>query len=144
MSEKINRVRSSKDYISVFKLDEMIKNERLIFDQPITNLKDKLYKSEVIQSILMRIPLPIIYTFEDNKGAKIITKGRKLIASVHQFLNNEFALSATNFLPGFEGKKFSDIKPIFRSAIEDYQFLIITIQPPTLEVVKDALIKKWE
>src|SRR3989339_618923 len=49
-------------------------------------------KSELIESILMGIPLPLIYVKEDDKGVYIIVDGRQRLTTMFQFMNHEFPL----------------------------------------------------
>ena len=96
----------------------------------------KKQKSELIESILMGIPIPIIYFFENDAGKKQIVDGRQRLSCIFNYLNNEFALSELDKLMDLNGKCFKDLSPQLQSKIEDYQFTVYTIQPPTPELVK--------
>lgn len=97
---------------------------------------DKKQKSELIESILMGIPIPVFYFFQNDSGKKQVVDGRQRITSIHQFLENDFALSELRILKEFKDKKFKDLEPIFQNKIEDYQLEIYTILPPTPEGIK--------
>jgi len=92
--------------------------------------------SELIESILMSIPLPVIYLFETKEGKKEVVDGRQRITTIIDFMNNKFSLSNLKMLPEINGKKFSTLKPLLQSKIEDYQLMAYIIQPPTPERVK--------
>lgn len=49
-------------------------------------------KMELIESILMGIPIPVIYLFEMKDGTKQVVDGRQRITAILDFLNNKFAL----------------------------------------------------
>ena len=91
---------------------------------------------ELIESILMGIPIPVIYVFEDKNGIKQVVDGRQRISAIIDFLNNKFALDKLRMLPAFNGKKFSDLDPIYKSKVERYQIPVYVIEPPTPERVK--------
>lgn len=96
----------------------------------------KKQKSELIESILMGIPIPIIYLFETKDGKKEVVDGRQRITTLIDFMNNKFVLSELRMLPKLNSKKFSELDPLLQSTIEDYQIMAYVIQPPTPERVK--------
>lgn len=62
-------------------------------------------KSELIESILMGIPLPVIYLFEQNDGRLQVVDGRQRLTAIFQYMNNEFSLfSELKILKGERGK----------------------------------------
>lgn len=94
-------------------------------------------KSELIESILMGIPLPVIYLFEQNDGRLQVVDGRQRLTAIFQYMNNEFSLfSELKILKGERGKKFKDLSFLMQGKIEDFQMTIYRIQPPTPEKVK--------
>lgn len=94
-------------------------------------------KSELIESILMGIPLPVIYLFEQNDGRLQVVDGRQRLTAIFQYMNNEFSLfSELKILKGKRGKKFKDLSFLMQGKIEDFQMTIYRIQPPTPEKVK--------
>lgn len=92
--------------------------------------------SELIESILMGIPIPIMYLFEDRYGKKQVVDGRQRITSVLSFLNNELKLKGLKILKQFNNCKFSDLELKVQGTFEDYQLFFYIIQPPTPESIK--------
>jgi len=78
-------------------------------------------KRELIESVLMGIPLPVVYMFENENGQKQVVDGRQRISTLISFLNNEFSLAKLTMLPRFNTKKNQDLEPICQSKIERYQ-----------------------
>lgn len=100
------------------------------------NVWDSRQKSELIESILMGIPIPVFYFFE-SKDAKIqVIDGRQRISAVIDFMNDKFKLSSLKIIKSIEGKNFSELEAIKQRKIEDYQIDTYIIQPPTPEQVK--------
>lgn len=91
---------------------------------------------ELIESILMGLPLPIFYFNEDKMGRLIVIDGRQRLSAIFSFLNNEFALDKLKILDEFNKKKFKDLDPVYQSKIEDYQIMAHVIQPMTPDRVK--------
>jgi hypothetical protein len=97
-------------------------------------------KSELIESILMDIPLPNIYLFQQADGRQQVVDGRQRLTAIFKFMDNEFKLSDDLRIlseeSGPKGKFFKDLKPLERAKIEDYQIQTYIIQPPTPERIK--------
>lgn len=93
-------------------------------------------RNELIESILMGIPIPIIYLFESTDGTKQIIDGRQRISTIIDFLNNKIKLKNLKILTGLNNKLFKDIEPKLQGIFEDFQMSFYIIQPPTPERVK--------
>lgn len=92
--------------------------------------------AELVESILMGIPIPTIYLFEMKNGTKQVVDGRQRITAILDFLNDKFSLKDLRILPQCNGKKFSDLDAKMQGIFEDYQLFFYIIQPPTPERVK--------
>lgn len=92
--------------------------------------------AELVESILMGIPIPVIYLFEMRNGNKQVVDGRQRITTILDFLNNNLTLKELKILPQCNGKKFCDLEPKLQGVFEDYQLSFYIIQPPTPERVK--------
>lgn len=137
-------VRIAKDQSSVFELLRREKRGDLVlapdFQRP--DVWEKKDKSELIESILIGIPIPLIYLFEDEKGVREIIDGKQRITALKEFLNNKFSLTELSMLPELKGKRFSDISALLQSKLEDYQLHTYVIQPPTPEHVKFNIFER--
>lgn len=103
-------------------------------------------KSELIESILMGIPLPLIYVKEDEKGVYIIVDGRQRLTTLFQFMSHGFPLDGLNILKDLNGAYFSEITAngtkfgkhltqSQQSKIEDCPLTLHVIKPPTKDRV---------
>jgi len=138
------QVRIAKEQSSVFELLRREGRGDLVLapDFQRQNVWDKKHKSELIESILMGIPIPLIYLFEDEEGVRQIIDGKQRITALKEFINNEYNLSALSMLPNLKGLKFKEISPLLQSKIEDYQLHSYIIQPPTPESVKFNIFER--
>lgn len=93
-------------------------------------------KIELIESVLMGLPLPIFYFNQDKKGVLIVVDGRQRLTALFSYMSNEFKLSDLKILPKKYEKKFSELDPVYQTKIEDYQIQAHVILPPTPERVK--------
>nr|VFK54417.1 MAG: Protein of unknown function DUF262 [Candidatus Kentron sp. TC] len=99
-------------------------------------------KSELIESILMGIPLPLIYVKEDDKGVYIVVDGHQRLTTLFDFMNDEFSLQNLGMLRDLNGKYFSkaagrgtkSVEPLTQaqqSKVEDCPLTLHVIKPPT-------------
>lgn len=92
-------------------------------------------KSELIESILMGIPLPLIYVKEDERGVYIIVDGKQRLSTLFSFINNEFALTNLSILKTKNGSRFEDLTLMEQNKIEDCSLTLHVIKAPTSDRV---------
>ena len=83
-------------------------------------------QSKLIESVIMRIPLPVFYTAEDREGRMVVVDGLQRLSTFRKCVNNELKLR----LPDREelnGKQFSDLSPKFQNRIEDCNLIFYII-----------------
>lgn len=132
-------VKISRDQYSAFEMKRMVEEtQELQLDPEFqrNQVWTNEQKRELIESLLMGIPIPVIYVFENEKGIKQIVDGRQRITTIIDFMNNRFVLKDLTMLSDFDGKSFNDLDPVFRSKLERYQLFVYVIEPPTPERVK--------
>lgn len=95
-----------------------------------------MQKAELVESILMGLPLPIFYFNQDKLGRLIVIDGRQRLTALFEYMSNAWALKGLKVLDELNGKKFQDLDPIVQAQIEDYQIQAHVIQPPTPDRIK--------
>lgn len=93
-------------------------------------------KAELVESILMGLPLPIFYFNEDRMGRLIVVDGRQRLTALFEYLDNSYALKGLKILKELNGKKFNMLDPLMQSKVEDYQIQAHVIKPPTPDRIK--------
>lgn len=81
---------------------------------------DKSKQSRLIESILMRIPLPVFYVAEDSEGRLIVVDGRQRLTTFQRFLAGHLTLDLED-RPDLNGKRFADLEPRLQNRVEDCQ-----------------------
>lgn len=99
-------------------------------------------QSELIESILMGIPLPMVYFFEGDEGVIQVVDGKQRLTSLFNFLDNLYPLSALPILSHLKGLKYRDLKPAERTKIARHQFVAQTIIPPTPDKIKFDIFER--
>jgi len=132
-------IKMTKEQFSIFELKRRYETSKTLEMNPDFQRGKDVWKakqkSELIESILMGIPIPIIYLFENEQGLKQVVDGRQRLSCIFDFLNDQFKLNDLKMLDE-NGKTFSSLSPKLQAKVEDYQFLAYTIQHPTPERVK--------
>lgn len=68
-----------------------------------------IIKSKLIESILLDIPIPIIYTSETIDGKEEVIDGQQTVITFQGFKNNKFFLKGLTILSELNGKKFENL-----------------------------------
>ena len=134
----LSSIRIEKGRMSLFETKRRCERGDIILNPDFqrNEVWDKKQESELIESILMGIPIPIIYLFQARDTTIQVVDGRQRITAIINFMNDEFKLVQLKIMKSSVGKKFSDLEPIQQRKIEDYQIDTYLIQPPTPERVK--------
>lgn len=118
------------------KYDSDLKNLILDSDFQRNNVWKTQNKADLVESVLMTLPLPVFYFSQDSQGRLIVVDGRQRLTSVFEYMDDKFSLKGLKILKEFEGCRFSDLKPVYRNRIEDAQIITYIIMPQTPERVK--------
>lgn len=92
-------------------------------------------QSKLIESVVMRIPLPVFYLAENNKAQTIVVDGLQRLSTFRNFLENEFVLK----LPHQESlnkRRFRDLTPKLQNRIEDCNLVLYIIDSKVPERAK--------
>lgn len=72
---------------------------------------DNIQKTRLIESILLRIPLPMFYFSEDMEGRLTVVDGLQRLTTIKEFMDNKFPLKGLEYLKdSCEGRFYSDKK----------------------------------
>jgi uncharacterized protein with ParB-like and HNH nuclease domain len=87
---------------------------------------DKSKQSKLIESVLMRIPLPVFYLGEDDAGKMIVVDGLQRLTTFQHFVDNQFQLNLPS-QPELHKKKFKELPDKMKNRIEDCNLIIYII-----------------
>ncbi len=86
-------------------------------------------QSALVESVLMRIPLPIIYLSDESDERTLVIDGRQRLTTLFNFMKDLVVLKNLRLLPGLEGHKFSGLESRLQRRFEDTAMSAIIIQP---------------
>lgn len=91
----------------------------------------KKQKCELIESILMGIPLPAFYVREDMSGVYVVVDGKQRLSTLFDFIDGKFKLDNLTILRDKNKMSFEDLSPVEQNKIEDYSLNVNVIKSPT-------------
>lgn len=71
---------------------------------------DNKQKCELIESILMGLPLPIFYLKQQNNSTYVVVDGKQRLSTLFDFLQNKFQLKLLKILTFLNGKKIYEFR----------------------------------
>ncbi len=87
---------------------------------------DGIQQSKLIESVLMRIPLPVFYLAEDPEGRMVVVDGLQRLSTLKNFVDGELKLRLKNQAE-LEAKNFADLTPKLQNRIEDCSLTLYII-----------------
>ncbi|HVE45336.1 MAG TPA: DUF262 domain-containing protein [Acidimicrobiales bacterium] len=105
-------------------------------------------KAQLIESILLQIPLPAFYFAEDTDGAMRVVDGLQRLSTVHDFVlggsdnKGGFRLRELEYIDDVQGKRFADLPAPWRRRIYNTQIVVHVIDPATPAPVKYDIFRR--
>ena len=92
---------------------------------------DEDKQSKMIESIIIRIPLPVFYLAEDDEGRMVIVDGLQRLSTFRRFVQNELQLRLPDRRE-LDGMPFRDLSSKLQNRVEDCNriFYIIDSKAP--------------
>lgn len=123
---------------------------------------DPKKKSQLIESLMLKIPLPMFYVQSDEDGILTVVDGLQRLSTIRDFVLGEdylnlkkddgtrreefrgmgFKLKGLEFWSEYEGKQFYQLPPKLQNRILEAQVQVTVIHPTTPEVVRRNIFKR--
>lgn len=95
---------------------------------------DDIRKARLIESILLRIPLPIFYFAQDEDGKMSVVDGLQRLSTIHGFMKNKFKLNYLEYLQErCKNKYYTDSDPT--KAIDPKYFRWLNMTQITVNII---------
>lgn len=101
-----------------------------------------LKQSRLIESLLMKIPIPSFYFDASNEDRWLVVDGLQRLSTIRNFIDGKFVLENLEFLHEFEGLTFSELTPTMQRRIEETEFVCYQIMPNTPSRVKFEIFRR--
>lgn len=134
---------SEDESLGEYPLDTMlIRNENRTVDGILRRIEQGMYvmdpdfqrdfiwnevkQSKLIESVLMRIPLPVFYIAENLDGRMVVVDGLQRLSTFKNFVKDGLRLRLPD-RPELDGKRFADLSPKLRNRVEDCNLILYLI-----------------
>ncbi len=99
-------------------------------------------QSKLIESALLRIPLPVLYLAETKEGKIVVVDGLQRLTTFHRFLKDDFKLKGLEFAKDLNGKSFQTLSPALQNRIEDTNLTLYVIDSQVPESAKYEIFER--
>lgn len=104
---------------------------------------DNKRKSLLIESLMLRIPIPAFYVYEDMEGRKYVIDGLQRLSTIHEFMQGNLRLRDLQYLgEQYNGCTINHIKPKHRTRIDETQFTVNIIDARNPPQVKYDIFRR--
>ena len=88
-------------------------------------------KSRLIESLLLRIPIPVFYVSADDQENWAVVDGVQRMSTIYDYVQGRFALERLEYLDGLAGLKHEYLPRNMRRRIGETQLIVNVIEPGT-------------
>ena len=92
-------------------------------------------KSRLVESLLLRIPIPVFYAAADGLDNWSVVDGIQRLSALDGFVQGDFTLRGLQYLRDYHGKSFGELPRHFQRRIAETQLVINVIEHGTPEEV---------
>lgn len=95
-------------------------NPKIILEVPFQRqfVWNVVKSSQLIESIIMNVPIPPIYFAEEDNDKWLVIDGLQRLTSLLNFYNNEYKLKSLDIISELEGLKYKDLPPKAKSLLD--------------------------
>lgn len=129
---------------SVFEVCRRIDSEQYVMDPDFQRqfVWDIDRQSKLVESALLRIPLPVFYLAETPDGKVVVVDGLQRLTTFHRYLKGQFGLRGLAFAKELNGSKFKDLEPSLKNRLEDTPLTLYLIDSKVPDEAKYEIFER--
>src|SRR5690606_32829408 len=131
---------------TIYNLITRMRHEELIAPdyQREKEIWNKEVQSRLVESLIVRIPIPVLYLDATNDDQWMIVDGLQRLSTLKKFIDqtDEFVLEGLEYLKQFNGFTFQDLPRPYQRRILETQVPAVLIKKGTPENVKFNIFKR--
>lgn len=137
-------VRISQHMYSVYQIYHWIEEQVLTLSPEFQRnmVWDTQRQSLLMESLMLKIPIPAFYFQEDQEGDKLVIDGLQRLSSIYSFMRDKFALKGLQYLKNYNGFLFSELPKKYRTRIEETQLAVNVLDSKCHELVKFDVFRR--
>ena len=110
--------------------------------QRLQGIWERKDQCRLVESLLLRIPLPVFYVAADEKENWAVVDGLQRMSTINRYVRGNFALSDLEYLTSLKGKKFNDLNRPMQRRINETQLVVNVIEPETPDEVMFNIFRR--
>ena len=99
-------------------------------------------KSRLIESLLLRIPIPVFYVAANENETWSVVDGLQRTSTIYKYVKGQFSLSQLEYLDNLDGRLFEDLPRPMQRRIRETQLVVNVIEPGTPEEVMFNIFRR--
>ena len=103
---------------------------------------DAKRKSQLIESLMLRIPIPVFYVAADKKENWSVVDGLQRTSTINDYVTGEFSLTKLEYLAKLNGFFFADLPRTMQRRIRETQLVVNVIEPDSPEEVMFNIFRR--
>lgn len=131
---------------SLHNIIERLRNDEIDMNtdfQRHAELWDNPKMSRLIESILIRFPLPAFYFDASDDDKWLIVDGLQRLSAIRKFVvDKKMTLRGLEYLTEFNGMKYDELHRTYKRRIDECPVTLFLIQPGTPEAVKYSIFRR--
>ena len=140
----VNKIRIETKGITIFQIEVWIKRGLIDLAPDFQRhiVWDHRRRSLLIESLLLRIPIPAVYVNADETGKKTVIDGIQRLTAIDDFIKGKYALKDLQYLSDCEGKKYSELGQRYRLRIEETLLTVNILDERCPQMVKFDVFRR--
>lgn len=110
--------------------------------QRIKGIWDKKDQSRLIESLLLRIPIPVFYVAADEDEKWSVVDGVQRTSTIHDYVKGRFPLVQLEYLTRLDGCRYTDLPRPMQRRINETQLVVNVIEPGTPKEVMFNIFRR--
>lgn len=129
---------------SVFEVCRRIDSNQYIMDPDFQRqfVWDIDRQSKLVESALLRIPLPVFYLAETSDGKVVVVDGLQRLTTFHRYVKGQFSLRGLAFAKELNGSKFKNLDSALKNRLEDTPLTLYLIDSKVPDEAKYEIFER--
>ena len=99
--------------------------------QRVRGIWDMRRRGRLVESLLLRIPIPVFYVAADHDDQWAVVDGVQRMSTIHGYMTGDFPLAHLEYRKELEGKKYDELPRLMQRRISETQLVVNVIEPGT-------------